>query len=765
MMIGGDGAKASSSDCVTPVTITLQNPDGQGEGTVVAAQVAKMIPINLPRDGKSVTKIVEVQGAVQAGHTIYQIIVEPLSSSNSQGQVTEGEQDRFMLGQVMQVAQDQESSVPKTQGTAPVGLNSSALGISNPSKPPQLAADTQPSKPLPPGCPPWASRLNDVEEIGDSYRGYVESDVELDLLLTYHKQQTGSYWGTRQSPSNERPSKRLMWKSQYVPYDGIPFINSGSRAVVMECQYGPRRKGAAAKKLESGKKGFQVTCPARIYIKKVKKFPQFRVLADKDGDKKLVRQAQDNAFLTIKEMGVDTIKGVERYYVQLPTAKAHEYHDQFPTTGLPASYYNKAEDILHCKSEPAVVVKEVQSADTVNIREGSMPVMTMGPTQHIDSKVAEKIRELVSHGIVNAYIIRQNLRNYVMHKLFSPGSMPERHNLTYFPTINNIQNHVYEALKAIEQGELVPVVPVSLADLAGMTAPPLRRSSSTQEQEEDDLFHREQVMMLPAVSTSAGGSLQAQTVTVTLTQNPDDVDGSAIISRVETQMTDGTTRVCDSISPETAQLLSQLTPKMFTHQNITQVQETSEGTVTIQMQRLTESQAATSELNQSQTLLQTYNSTINQPEGLLHPDDPSTSSLDQSGDLLEAPGTDHLGQSGSLLESDASDAHVSPTDVLLQATESADELHQSDPLLQHEHSAIDQSEVMSHKGVMSELSQAEDQASLLLSMHENISLSHSASEMQDDSDPNAHEHDTGESMSKRPRLDVDDISDCNTLPQ
>ena len=48
-------------------------------------------------------------------------------------------------------------------------------------------------------------------------------------------------------------------------------------------------------------------------------------------------------------------------------------------------------------------------------------------------------------------------------------------------------------------------------------------------------------------------------------------DGSAIISQVETQMTDGTTRVCDSISPETAQLLSQLTPKMFTHQNITQV--------------------------------------------------------------------------------------------------------------------------------------------------------------------------------------------------
>ena len=51
--------------------------------------------------------------------------------------------------------------------------------------------------------------------------------MELDLLLTYHKQQTGSFWGTRQSPSPAKQSTRLMWKSQYVPFDGIPFINSG----------------------------------------------------------------------------------------------------------------------------------------------------------------------------------------------------------------------------------------------------------------------------------------------------------------------------------------------------------------------------------------------------------------------------------------------------------------------------------------------------------------------------------------------------------
>ena len=74
---------------------------------------------------------------------------------------------------------------------------------------------------------PWAARLHDCELIGDSYRGYVTSEVELELILTLHKQHTNSCWGTRQSPSSAKPSIRLMWKSQYVPYDGIPFLNTG----------------------------------------------------------------------------------------------------------------------------------------------------------------------------------------------------------------------------------------------------------------------------------------------------------------------------------------------------------------------------------------------------------------------------------------------------------------------------------------------------------------------------------------------------------
>lgn len=90
----------------------------------------------------------------------------------------------------------------------------------------------------------------------------------------------------------------------------------GRRATVMECQYGPRRKGAVNKKQpdynEHGSpvKKHRPTCPARIYIKKVRKFPEFRI--DPTLDAKHVRQAQERALTALRLAGVD-IGGEERY--------------------------------------------------------------------------------------------------------------------------------------------------------------------------------------------------------------------------------------------------------------------------------------------------------------------------------------------------------------------------------------------------------------------------------------------------------------------
>ncbi|XP_023259940.1 calcium-responsive transcription factor-like isoform X2 [Seriola lalandi dorsalis] len=87
-----------------------------------------------------------------------------------------------------------------------------------------------PTKTLSSDAPSWALRLRSMEKLGDSYRGFCCSGAEVEAILLLHKQETSCVFGTRQSPSLDKPATRLMWKSQYVPYDGIPFVNAGNEA-------------------------------------------------------------------------------------------------------------------------------------------------------------------------------------------------------------------------------------------------------------------------------------------------------------------------------------------------------------------------------------------------------------------------------------------------------------------------------------------------------------------------------------------------------
>ncbi|XP_014671370.1 PREDICTED: calcium-responsive transcription factor-like isoform X2 [Priapulus caudatus] len=240
-----------------------------------------------------------------------------------------------------------------------------------------------PVQPMPAGSPEWATRMRDCEKIGDSYRGWVASEQELDLLLTYHKQQTGSMWGTRQSPSPARASSRLMWKSQYVPFDGMPFLNAGSRAVVMECQYGPRRKGKdpTLKKpiVDTMKTIYKQTCPARIYVKKVRKYPQFKV--NMELSKRNMRAEMDRIFQEMKQLGPELphVPGEERWYAQLPTDKTHEFH------------------------------KELAS-EAARPGGGSREPVSGFSTHRVDAAVVVKLREFVSYGETRVYAIRKRLR-------------------------------------------------------------------------------------------------------------------------------------------------------------------------------------------------------------------------------------------------------------------------------------------------------------------------------------------------------------------
>ncbi|CAO2615800.1 Calcium-responsive transcription factor [Lemmus lemmus] len=305
-----------------------------------------------------------------------------------------------------------------------------------------------PLQPLSSNTPIWACRLRSCEKIGDSYRGYCVSETELESILTFHKQQTQSVWGTRQSPSPAKPATRLMWKSQYVPYDGIPFVNAGSRAVVMECQYGPRRKGFQLKRLSEHESRschlYKATCPARIYIKKVQKFPEYRVPTDPQIDRKIIRMEQEKAFTMLKKNLVDA-GGVLRWYVQLPTQQAHQYHE-LETRGLPLS---PSPFPMSSLEEEETVVRDENCA---------LP-------SRLHPQVAHKIQELVSQGVGQVYAVRKQLRKFVERELFKPDEVPERHNLSFFPTVNDIKNHIHEVQKSLRTGDVVynpEIIPATL---------------------------------------------------------------------------------------------------------------------------------------------------------------------------------------------------------------------------------------------------------------------------------------------------------------
>ncbi|XP_073502545.1 calcium-responsive transcription factor [Phyllobates terribilis] len=328
------------------------------------------------------------------------------------------------------------NAVPDPPGSLLIHSNTT-LDVSKKS-PVRLSVEQfpKPLQPLPPNIPVWARRLRNCEKIGDSYRGYCLSEAELMNILGLHKQHTMSVWGTRQSPSPAKPATRLMWKSQYVPYDGIPFINAGSRAIVMECQYGPRRKGSQPKKsgeseIPAGQL-YKATCPARIYIKKVKKFPAYRVPTDPKIDKKLIKLEQEKAFNLLKK-DLETNEGVLRWYVQLPDQEAHQYHN------LDAGCFSSSPSPFQPPSE----------------EDDEMICDDSGLSSRLHPCVAEKIRELVARGVDEVYAVRKQLRKFVERELFKPDEIPERHNLSYFPTVNDLKNHIHEAQKALGNGELI----------------------------------------------------------------------------------------------------------------------------------------------------------------------------------------------------------------------------------------------------------------------------------------------------------------------
>ncbi|CAB1346867.1 unnamed protein product [Coregonus sp. 'balchen'] len=190
---------------------------------------------------------------------------------------------------------------------------------------------------------------------------------------------------------------------------------------------------------------YKATCPARIYIKKVCKFPQYRVPTDPNVDKRVVRQEQEKAFFNLRKTLWD-VGGVLRYYMQLPTQKAHLYHDMEALLPPPPP------DLLFLPMEEEVEEEEEEERGCVcdgGVEDGGTMPSRLHP------RVAEKIRELVDQGYHQVYQVRKQLRRFVEREMFKSEEVPERHNLCYFPTVNDIKNHIHEAQKTLQQAGVI----------------------------------------------------------------------------------------------------------------------------------------------------------------------------------------------------------------------------------------------------------------------------------------------------------------------
>lgn len=276
-----------------------------------------------------------------------------------------------------------------------------------------------------------------------------------------HKQATMSVWGTRQSSCPGKNTTRLMWKSQYVPFDGIPFINTGSRAVVQECQHGPRRRGAVRRSGSDSKtknEDFKATCPARIYIKKVKKFPNFRVnITD---DRKALKEEMDKSFRELKlALQENRTTGEERHYVHLPAEEAHEFHS---VNNAPKSVRSTFSDVsTNDHSE-----MDLLNRDNTETGDGDSETdISLKPLKgRLHPLIRKKIREYVSNGQTQLYEIRSRLRIYAERnlKLLSSSPRVEKHDLSIFPTVHDLQNQIQLAIEDAEKGILKLADDVSL---------------------------------------------------------------------------------------------------------------------------------------------------------------------------------------------------------------------------------------------------------------------------------------------------------------
>ena len=208
-----------------------------------------------------------------------------------------------------------------------------------------------------------------------------------------------------------------------VSFDGIPF--SVVEEKILHCQYGqhyfkkriplsehnPQDKRSKRLRLQGTRK---IGCSAKVCIKKYALYPEYKVLDDStSGTTREIKQRKQDTLSALKcSLSTDfsNVKTLFRYFISLPSENAHSKHP----IGEVGGFAQK----LH-------------------------PLMSV------------KISEMVSAGITNVTDIKRSLKWYVQHDLKDElGDIPKSTDRSFYPTDNDIRNHVYIAKKATEFSKL-----------------------------------------------------------------------------------------------------------------------------------------------------------------------------------------------------------------------------------------------------------------------------------------------------------------------
>nr|XP_047141068.1 uncharacterized protein LOC105849056 [Hydra vulgaris] len=201
----------------------------------------------------------------------------------------------------------------------------------------------------------------------------------------------------------------VLWEDSAIPYSGIPYIVISNK--VLDCHHGFDRNVSKKNDYKKNKKRHDMDdhcfqknylilqdskkfmCPAKIAMKEIIHFPDFKISEKTEWRKKnaskLLRQK-------IKTSPLNEIQHTRTIVVSIDDLSCHDKHP-------------------------------VGQADLIS--------------QMIDPQISKKIEEYVKEGICNIREMKRLLRLFVKD-IFEKENLPPPNNRRFYPCVNTIRSHI-----------------------------------------------------------------------------------------------------------------------------------------------------------------------------------------------------------------------------------------------------------------------------------------------------------------------------------